>query len=142
MASPKATLYVGCSLTKAPESFKDMVEEFKARLRTEGYEVFDFIGVVKGTAEDVYKWDIEHCVRDCDALIAICDEPSIGLGWEMGEAVRLGKPVLALAHIEAKVTRMVLGAAEVEPNLHFERYGNLLDMLPEVDKLLAAKHEN
>lgn len=139
MANPKATLYVGCSLTKAPESFKDTVEEFKAILRTEGYEVFDFIGVVNGTAEDVYKWDIGHCVRDCDALIAICDEPSIGLGWEMGEAVRLGKPVLALAHIEAKVTRMVLGAAEVEPNLHFERYGNLLDMIPEVDKLLETK---
>lgn len=121
-------LYVGCSLSWAPEPFKLEVETFKVALRNKGYEVFDFVGLVSGTPEDVYKWDIGHCVRDCDVFIGICDEPSIGLGWELCEAVRLGKPVLALAHRDAKVTRLVLGAAEVEGNLRFERYEKLEDM--------------
>jgi nucleoside 2-deoxyribosyltransferase len=133
----KHKLYVGCSLTQASEPFKESVERFKAALRENGYEVFDFVGLVNGTEEDVYNWDIGHCVKDCDALIAICDEPSIGLGWEMATAVRLGKPVLALAHQTAKVTRLVLGAAVAESNLEFVRYEDLNEAVSLVDKLLA-----
>ncbi|HSW98697.1 MAG TPA: hypothetical protein VLF71_02575 [Candidatus Saccharimonadales bacterium] len=139
MKKPLARLYVGCSLTSAPESFKSEVETFKDRLRAEGYEVFDFVGLVNGTPADVYNWDIGHCVRDCDLLVAICDEPSIGLGWELGEATRLGKPVLAIAHKDARVTRLVLGAADVEPNVRFERYGHVNDALPLVAEMLAAR---
>lgn len=131
----KHKLYVGCSLTQAPESFKASVEQFKTGLRENGYEVFDFVGLVNGSEEDVYNWDIGHCVQDCDALVAVCDEPSIGLGWEMAVAVKLGKPVLALAHHEAKVTRLVLGAAAVEGNLDFVRYEDLQEALPLVDQL-------
>lgn len=133
-----AKVYVGCSLTLAPEAFKLTVEDFKKALRREGYEVFDFVGLVDGTPADVYSWDIGHCVRDCDIFIAICDEPSIGLGWELGEAARLGKPVLAIVHADAKVTRLVIGAAEIEPNVRFERYQKLSDMLPIVAELAAS----
>jgi nucleoside 2-deoxyribosyltransferase len=132
-------LYVGCSLTQAPEEFKTAVENFKDALRARGYEVFDFVGLVNGTSKDVYNWDIKHCVGDCDALIAICDYPSIGLGYEMNEAIRLKKPVLAIAQADAGVTRLVLGAAEVEDNLRFERYNEMNDALELVDELLAAK---
>jgi nucleoside 2-deoxyribosyltransferase len=134
-------LYVGCSLTSAPEAFKTQVESCKDELRREGYEVFDFVGLVNGTAEEVYNWDIGHCVRDCDVFVAICDEPSIGLGWELSEAVRLGKPVLAVAHKDAKVTRLLLGAADVEKNLRFERYDNLRDILPLVNELAPTLGE-
>jgi hypothetical protein len=125
----KIKLYVGCALTDAPEEFKDQAEQFKQALRTEGYEVFDFVGLVNGTALDVYNWDIKHCVKNCNALIAICDFPSIGLGYEMNEAVNLKKPVLAVAHHDSKVTRLVHGAAEVEPNLRFENYQKLTDLV-------------
>ena len=135
-------LYVGCSLSHATEDFKKSVEDFKGLLRQEGYEVFDFVGLVNGSAKDVYNWDIGHCVSDCDALVGICDEPSIGLGWEMSKAVQLGTPVLALAHRDAIVTRLLLGAAQVEPKVRFERYDRLADALPLVAELvsdLAAK---
>ena len=79
-------LYVGCSLTLAPESFRQSVEELKNKLRAD-YEVFDFLGLVKGTAKDVYEWDIHHCVAKCDLFLAVCDYPSLGLGYEMGVAV-------------------------------------------------------
>ena len=140
MASPESdavTLYVGCSLSHASEAFKESVETFKGDLREQGYEVFDFVGLVNGTAEDVYKWDIGHCVTDCDVLIGICDEPSIGLGWEMSKAVQLGKPVLAIAHWDAKVTRLVLGAAEAEPLVRFEQYTELKDALPWVAEIVG-----
>ena len=129
-------LYVGCSLTHASEDFKLGVENFKAALRREGHEVFDFVGLVNGSEREVYEWDIKHCVGECEALVVVCDEPSIGLGYEMCEGVRLGKPVIAVAHKDSKVTRLVLGAAEVEDNLQFVRYEDITtDILPIVNKL-------
>ena len=136
MTTKKIQLYVGCALTDASEEFKEQVEHFKHALRAERYEVFDFVGLVNGTSLDVYNWDIKHCVKNCQALIAICDFPSIGLGYEMNEAVNLKKPVLAIAHKDSKVTRLVHGAAEVEPNLRFETYLKLNDVIPLVNKWL------
>jgi hypothetical protein len=69
----KQKLYVGCSLSHASTVFKESVEDFKQNLRDEGYEVLDFVGLVVGTPEDVYNWDIQYCVKQCDAFIAICD---------------------------------------------------------------------
>lgn len=139
MALSKRKIYVGCALTEASDSFKSCVEAFKELLRKQGYEVFDFVGLVTGTPADVYNWDIGHCIADCDAFIAICDLPSIGLGYELCEALRLGKPVLAVAHTDARVTRLVQGAAEVEPDLQFVRYDALSDLLPLVAELAEHK---
>lgn len=138
----KRKLYVGCALTEAPEDFKNAVEQLKEDLRADVYEVFDFVGLFAGTPADVYKWDIGHCVRDCDALIGICDYPSIGLGFELNEALRLKKPVLALAHTDSRVTRLVLGAAELEPSFRFERYDDLKLILPLVNEWLGSVHMN
>jgi hypothetical protein len=125
-------------LTHASEEFKTSVENLKEALRAEGYEVFDFVGLVDGTVKDVYEWDIGHCIKDCDAFIGICDFPSIGLGWEANQAIRLGKPSLGVAHKDAHVTRLILGAAEVEPNFRFERYEDLVkDVLAMVETLLT-----
>lgn len=133
----KTKIYVGCSLTQAPEDFKERVEDFKKDLRREGYEVFDFVGLVDGTPADVYNWDIGHCVKDCDAFIGICDYPAIGLGYELCEATRLKKAVLVLAHVDSKVSRAVQGAADVEPNVSFEHYTSLdKDILPLVNAWL------
>jgi nucleoside 2-deoxyribosyltransferase len=130
MSDKKTAVYVGCSLTQATEVFKADVEALKDAIRKLGYEVFDFVGTVNGTSKEVYEWDLNHCVGECDILIGICDHPSIGLGWELGVAIGLKKTVLAVAHADAKVTRLVLGAAEVEPNMRFERYNDLLKDVP------------
>jgi len=123
-------VYVGCALTDASEEFKQSVEDLKQNLRAEGHEVFDFVGLTKGTPEDVYRWDIGHCVKNCDAFIGICDFPSLGLGYEIAEAVNLKKPILTLAHQDSKVTRLIIGAAEAVPNFSFKRYKNLEELLP------------
>lgn len=123
------SLYVGCSLANSPEDFKDKVVALKDRLR-EKYEVLEFKGQVAGTNEDVYRWDIENCVANCGMFVAVCDYPSIGLGWELNEAIRLGKPTLGVAHSEAVMSRLVLGAAGVKPNFEFQRYDDLLLDVP------------
>ncbi|HEY6789631.1 MAG TPA: hypothetical protein VI365_20215 [Trebonia sp.] len=132
-------LYVGFAFSRASEMLISKAEEFKSALRQRGYDVFNFIGLTKGTSLDVYEWEIKYCIRECDGFIGICDEASIGLGWELGESVRLGKPTLAVAHVDSMVTRLVLGAAEAEPNLRFETYEDLVrDIPPLVDGLFAS----
>lgn len=131
------SLYVGCSLTQAPTEFITKVESTRQTLKTQ-YNVLDFVGLVNGTNEDVYRWDIENCVANCTMMLAICDYPSIGLGWELCEATRLEKPVLAVAHEETKITRLLLGAAAIKPNVEFLTYSNMEQDIP---KLVAPRFE-
>lgn len=138
MTNNQIKIYVGCALTDAPETFVAAVDKLKSQLRSEGFYVYDFVGVVKGTARDVFNWDIMYCVYSCDVFVAVCDEPSIGLGWELAEAAHFKKPVLAVARQDAHVTRMILGAAELEPHVQFERYQQLSDILPSIRKLADA----
>ena len=123
------TLYIGCSLTQAPEDFKKKVEDLKAILKQE-YTVLDFIGLVAGTPKDVYEWDINECVAKCDVFIALCDYPAIGLGYELGVAIeKLNKPTLALAHEGTKITRLIQGIEL--PTYQLTRYKDFSD-IPEV----------
>ncbi len=142
MSAEARKLYVGCGLTHAPETFRNSVDGFKKVLRSNGHEVFDFVGLVAGTEADVYNWDIGHCVARADLLIGVCDEPSIGLGWELAVAAeKLEIPVLATAHTDSKVTRLIHGAAEVLPNVQFASYDNLEhDIPPLVDEILLAAY--
>lgn len=140
MATSEAKLYVGCGLTHASPEFRGQVEDLKAALREKGDEVFDFVGLTAGTSADVYEWDIRRCVGGAQLMIGICDEPSIGLGWEMGFAAeKLKIPVLAAAHSDSVVTRLVHGAAEVLPRVEFMAYEDMVrDIPPKVDEMLVA----
>src|SRR5690606_22262114 len=113
--------------------FVESIAAIKDSLRKD-YEVLDFVGLNYESTAQVYKWDIEHCVRSCDVFVAICDERSTGLGWEICEAIHLGTPVLAVAHKDAKVSGLVLGAAEVKQGMDFVRYQNLEEELPALIK--------
>jgi hypothetical protein len=130
MAGKESKLYIGCSLTQASPEFVEQVEDLKSTLRKD-HEVFDFLGLTAGTANDVYRWDIQRCVGQCTLFVAICDHPSIGLGYELGTAVELHhKPTLAVAHEDAKVTRLILGIDD--PNFTIERYNDLCQDVPQM----------
>jgi len=135
----KKKIYVGCALTHATEEFRQSIEALKNSLRAEGHEVLDFMWVSgKTDPVEIYKWDIENCVKNCDAFVAIADHPSLGLGFELGEAARLKKPTLVLAHTDALVARIIIGAAEVLDSFEMERYDDLdKDVVPLVNKWLA-----
>jgi|SRR5687767_9411936 len=134
----KKRLYVGCGLTLSSQEFKDQVEALKTELRKD-WDVLEFLGLVAGTAADVYRRDIVENVGSCDAFVAIADEPSIGLGYELAIAVEQHrKPVLATAHTSSRITRMLLGAAEVHPNMAFEPYEDMVTGVPELVRVQFA----
>lgn len=134
----KKKLYVGCGLTLAPEEFKASVEQVKNRLRDDWY-VMEFLGLSAGTPEDVYETDIINNVGGCDAFLGICDEPSIGLGWELREATTLHKPTLAVAHVDSKITRLLLGAPYFNETLSFDRYSDMVIDVPQITNQVFAR---
>jgi hypothetical protein len=126
-----ARIYVGCSLTNAPESFDVEVEALKGQLRQAGHEVLEFFGRSPGDPRDVYKTDIHDRVAKCEMSLAVCDWPSIGLGWELGTAVeKYRKPTLAVAKRTSVVTRFVFGAeCELNLNFQFRRYDDMSEIV-------------
>lgn len=126
----KKKIYVGCSLTDAPKEFIEKVNSLKEILRSMGFEVLDFLGLTEGSCEDVAIHDIQNCVRQCDLFLAICDLPSTGLGIELGDAGAFERKTLAVAHVNAKVTRLVQGYVAVNRNFVFTRYTEFLEDVP------------
>lgn len=135
MKTDNIKIYVGCSLTHASEEFKQSVEDLKNKLR--GHKtILDFLGLEAGTEENVYLHDIKN-VETCDLFLAICDHPSLGLGYELATAVeKYGKPTLAVAHNDTKVTRMILGINH--PNFSFKRYKDLSEVPALVEEMIAT----
>ncbi len=120
------SLYIGCALTHATEEFKQNVQNLKERLK-DVCSVLEFIGLIDGTAEDVYNHDINLCVRRCSLFVAICDQASTGLGYELAVQVEDRKrSALAVAHTDSKVTRLVLGIKQA--NFEFKTYDDFDDL--------------
>ncbi len=59
-------------------------------------------------ARDVYARDVAW-IRESHALIAEVSTPSHGVGYEIGYALGLGKPVLCLHRAGRPVSKMLLG---------------------------------
>jgi len=118
-------IYIGCSLTHAPEEFKTAIELLKSHLRKK-YKILEFIGLINDTPQDVFEHDTE-CVKTCDLFVADCSHPGIGLGYELGVALEMNKPTLAVAQKDAKVTRLMLGVTK--ENFTFARYDDILDVV-------------
>ena len=60
------------------------------------------------TAAQIYKRDV-NWLSNADAAIAEISNPSLGVGYEIGYALNLGKPVLALYERDLFVSRMITG---------------------------------
>ena len=120
-------IYIGCSLTHAPQDFLALVDKVKSELKKE-YEVLEFLGLSKGTSEDVYKQDIQRNIVQCDMFVAICDHPSIGLGYEMAAALeKYSKPTIALAKEGSQISRLALGINH--PMYTFKYYKDFAEIL-------------
>jgi nucleoside 2-deoxyribosyltransferase len=60
------------------------------------------------TPHDVYERDT-NWIKNCDALIAEVGVPSHGVGYEIGFALNIGKPVLCIYQKDRKVSKMITG---------------------------------
>ena len=59
-------------------------------------------------------------IRKSDLLVAEVTVPSLGVGYEIGRAIDLGKPVLCLydANTDKALSAMISGSSEVEVKLY------------------------
>ncbi len=130
-------IYIGFSLTGAPQAFIDSVMRLREQLRDE-FEVLEFIPVTEGTPQDVYRNDIKVSVASCDMMVAICDLSSTGLGYEMACAIEVGnKPVLALAQAGTKISRLIMGIDH--DKFSFRRYQHFAEV-PELIREKAKQY--
>ena len=58
--------------------------------------------------QDVYERDV-NWINNCDVLIAEVSVPSHGVGYEIGYALQIGKPVLCIHQKERRVSKMITG---------------------------------
>ncbi|CAG0928918.1 hypothetical protein PLCT1_00859 [Planctomycetaceae bacterium] len=59
-------------------------------------------------------------VHECDVMIAEVSTPSLGVGYEYGLAVQLGKPVLCVYRSGLRMSKMITG--NPAPNLKVATY--------------------
>ncbi len=108
-------IYFACSITGGRE-FESVYQSIVRALTEAGHEVptahLTETGITSVEAgihpNDVYERDVAW-IRACDVLIAEVSVPSHGVGYEIGFALGIGKPVLALYQEGRKVSKMISG---------------------------------
>ncbi len=119
-------IYFACSITGGRD-FESVYQVITKALMEDNHEVptahLAETGVTAREAVidpfDVYSRDV-NWIRASDALIAEVSVPSHGVGYEIGFALGLGKPVLALYQEGRKVSKMISG--NPDPNLSVQTY--------------------
>lgn len=108
-------IYFACSISggrkdeKAYQHLVAVLEEMgievpTAHIADTGIEIID--GNEK--PEDIYRRDVDW-IEESDQLIAEVSTPSHGVGYEIGYALFLGKPVLCLYNQDVVVSKMITG---------------------------------
>ncbi len=109
-------IYFACWITQASADFKEKIAGLTKVLKS-NFEVFDFYGHKPGEAKDVYLYN-KDLIDKCDLVVAECSQPSLGVGYEIGYALSIGKKVKAFALEDIVISRMITG----NPSLEFFRY--------------------
>lgn len=108
-------IYFACSITGGRE-FESVYQEIVTALTKDGHEI-PTSHLAKSEAlenervlapHDVYERDV-NWIKNCDVLIAEVSVPSHGVGYEIGFALNVGKPVLCIHQTERKVSKMITG---------------------------------
>ncbi len=121
-------IYFACSITGG-RAYEAVYQSITRALLEAGFEVptahLALSGVVNEERiiqpQEVYARDVAW-MRSADALIAEVSVPSHGVGYEIGFALSLGKPVLCLYEQGRAVSKMITG--NPDPNLTIRTYQN------------------
>ena len=122
-------IYFACSITGGRQ-YEKTYQALTKFLLDEGYEVPTAhlaqsnileLERVAGPA-DVYARDV-NWIQESDILIGEVSVPSHGVGYEIGYALGLGKPVLCLHDADRAVSKMITG--NPDPLLQVSAYSNL-----------------
>ena len=111
----KMKIYFSCSII-GDRQFQPAISEFVFFLKELGHEVLTErfaapdIQVKDGhiPAAQIYQRDMAW-LKECDLVIAEVSSPSIGVGYEIGCSVSMGKRTLCIYREGQKVSKMILG---------------------------------
>jgi nucleoside 2-deoxyribosyltransferase len=121
-------IYFACSITGGRE-FESVYQFITRALVEDNHQVPTAHLAEPGVASieavidpiEVYTRD-SNWIRESDVLIAEVSVPSHGVGYEIGYALGLGKPVLAIYRDGRRVSKMISG--NPDPKLSVRCYGN------------------
>ena len=134
-------LYFSCSLTggRSDEAIYGVIVD---HLLSQGHEVptaylahpkvMDMERVVEPS--EVYQRDIAW-IQTCNALIAEVSTPSHGVGYEIANALSLGKPVLCCYRFGTPISKMLTG--NDSPNIVLRSYRDETEVRAVVEAFLA-----
>jgi nucleoside 2-deoxyribosyltransferase len=111
-------IYFACSITGGRE-FELVYQQIVTALSADGHEIPTSHLVESEVADRerlltpqaVYERDVQW-IHECDVLIAEVSVPSHGVGYEIGYALKIGKPVLCIHQEERKVSKMITGNSD------------------------------
>ena len=134
-------IYFACSITGGRE-FESVYQEIVAAMVQDGHQiptahlVESGVGVVEAGIDPqaVYTRDVDW-IRTSAVLIAEVSVPSHGVGYEIGFALGIGKPVLAVYQAGRKVSKMISGNPDV--NLQVKAYQDSADATRMIRDFLA-----
>ena len=137
-------IYFACSITGGRE-FESVYQSIVRALTEAGHEVptahlaESGVTAVEAVIDpfDVYARDVAW-IRNCDVLIAEVSIPSHGVGYEIGFALGLGKPVLALYREDRKVSKMISG--NPDPNLTLKTYRSPENAIVHIGEFLSERN--
>ena len=122
----RLNIYFACSITGGRE-FEPVFQSLVNAMLADGHEVptahlaapeVREMEIIVAPA-DVYSRDVAW-MRAADALVAEISTPSHGVGYEIGFALGLGKPVLACHRRDKGISKMISG--NPAPNLAVRFY--------------------
>ena len=135
-------IYFACSITGGRE-FESAYQEIVAALTADGHEIPTSHLVQSDvmqnesslTPQEVYERDTAW-IKNCDVLIAEVSAPSHGVGYEIGFALNLGKPVLCLHQQGRRVSKMITG--NPNPALCIRAYTDVKEAILQARSFLTA----
>lgn len=134
-------IYFACSITGGRD-FESVYQAIVCALMEEGHEVptahlaESNVTSVEAAIHpnEVYERDVAW-IRACDVLIAEVSVPSHGVGYEIGFALGIGKPVLALYQEGHKISKMISG--NPDSSLTVKSYRTPADAIQRLGSFLA-----
>ena len=138
-------LYFACSISggrkdeNAYQYLVKVLEEMGVEVPT-AHIAETGIEIIDGQEDplDIYQRDV-NWIEESDLLVAEVSTPSHGVGYEIGYALSIGKPVLCLYNQEVIVSKMITG--NPHPLLSVRAYRDLAEAELILRNFLSASQE-
>lgn len=136
-------IYFACSITGGRE-FEPIYLSIVDAMLTDGHEVpTAHLATpevreleISVASDEVYARDV-NWIRNSDVLVAEVSTPSHGVGYEIGFALGLGKPVLACHRSDRGISKMISGNPDT--NLTVRNYATTAEAVQIVREYLGQQ---